>query len=707
MDNQVKTQQAAYKEEACELLVELENALLELEEIPDNEDLIGRVFRAMHTIKGSGAMFGFDQIAVFTHEVETVYDLVREGKMEVTKELIDLSLASGDLISQMLDVSADDKPIDPARGESIIAALRALIPSAPEPETPPAGAIATSAGDVPGEHDTQSTVTYRIRFTPSQDLFAYGTNPILMLEELAQLGESHIIAHTGRVPLMDEIEPEACYTFWDIILTTAKGLDVIKDVFIFVEDTCDVTIQIIDEEGGIEDDPDYKQLGQILVEREGLAPGEINQILNHRKRIGEMLVEAKVLDETVVESALMEQQHVRKMRQKRRQAEKASSIRVDAGRLDSLVDLVGELVTVQARLSQEADLLGRGALTLVAEEVERLSGELRDNTMSIRMLPIGSTFTRFKRLLRDLSGELGKEIQLTTAGGDTELDKTLIEQLNDPLVHIIRNSLDHGIESPAQRIQAGKPPLGTVHIAAEHSGANVLIKISDDGAGLDKKAILDKAVKNEIIAPDAQLSEKEIFSLIFAPGFSTAKTVTDVSGRGVGLDVVRSRVENLRGSVEIESSAGKGSTITLKLPLTLAIIDGLMVQVGDGYYVLPLSEVEECVELAGEDLVKARKRNMMNLHGKVVPYLDLEKMFGVNGTASKLQPVIIAESKGEKVGLGTNKVIGQYQTVIKSLGKAYKDIEEISGATIRGDGTVALILDVYKLIAASEKAVTI
>jgi len=346
-------------------------------------------------------------------------------------------------------------------------------------------------------------------------------------------------------------------------------------------------------------------------------------------------------------------------------------------------------------------------LTLVAEEVERLSGELRDNTMSIRMLPIGSTFTRFKRLLRDLSGELGKEIQLTTAGGDTELDKTLIEQLNDPLVHIIRNSLDHGIESPAQRIQAGKPPLGTVHIAAEHYGANVLIKISDDGAGLDKKAILDKAVKNEIIAPDAQLSEKEIFSLIFAPGFSTAKTVTDVSGRGVGLDVVRSRVENLRGSVEIESSAGKGSTITLKLPLTLAIIDGLMVQVGDGYYVLPLSEVEECVELAGEDLVKARKRNMMNLHGKVVPYLDLEKMFGVNGTASKLQPVIIAESKGEKVGLGTNKVIGQYQTVIKSLGKAYKDIEEISGATIRGDGTVALILDVYKLIAASEKAVTI
>jgi two-component system chemotaxis sensor kinase CheA len=358
---------------------------------------------------------------------------------------------------------------------------------------------------------------------------------------------------------------------------------------------------------------------------------------------------------------------------------------------------------MQARLSQSAASLNDPELFAVAEQVEQLTGDLRDNTMIIRMLPIGTTFSKFKRVVRDLAAELGKEVVLTTEGGETELDKTVIEKLNDPLVHIIRNSIDHGIEPPQAREALGKPREGTVHLSAVHSGANVLVRISDNGAGLDPEAIRKKAVEKGLIASDAELTEKEIFSQLFVAGFSTSERVTDVSGRGVGMDVVKRSIDTLRGTVDISSKKGQGTTITLSLPLTLAIIDGLLVKIEEGDFVLPLSAVEECIELTHDDVAKAHGRHMIHVREQIVPYIPLRSLFHVTGEVPPIQQIVITETNGSRIGFVVDRVIGEHQTVIKSLGRIYRDVEGISGATILGDGTVALILDIPNLVKCAER----
>jgi two-component system, chemotaxis family, sensor kinase CheA len=700
-------QREVYREEAYELLVELESSLLELEETPDDDEQIGRVFRAMHTIKGSGAMFGFDDIAEFTHELETVFDQVREGKIIVTKKLVSLALSGRDQIKAMLDASAGGNPADEAKSQEIIASLKTLVPGAEKHEqfSSPAQTGAQHAAENTDEtgfraqsFDPFKEMTYRIRFCPESYIFFSGTNPILLLRELHELGNCKISAQTDRIPMLEDYDAESCYTYWDIILTTSRGENAVRDVFIFIEDDCDLTIEVIDEADIVENDDNYKPIGEILVERGDVSPDTLNRTLAGQKRIGEMFVENKVVDQRKVDSALLEQQHVKELRKKRREAIVGASIRVDADKLDNLVDLVGELVTVQARLSQKASFQNDPELRLISELVERLTAELRDNTMSIRMLPIGTIFSKFRRLVRDLSGELEKEVVLTTDGGETELDKTVIEKLNDPLVHIIRNSIDHGIEAPDIREASGKERQGTVKLSAVHSGADVLIRISDDGAGLDPEGIREKALSKGLIDEGAELTEKEIFQLIFVPGFSTAAQITGVSGRGVGMDVVKRCVEALRGAIDISSAKGVGTTITLKLPLTLAIIDGLLVKIANGDFVLPLSAVEECVELTRVQADRAFERNMMNFRGNVLPFLSLRKLFMAEGPQPPIEQVVVADANGEKIGLGVDQVIGQHQTVIKSLSKVYKDVKAFSGATILGNGTVAMILDVQQMV---------
>lgn len=389
---------------------------------------------------------------------------------------------------------------------------------------------------------------------------------------------------------------------------------------------------------------------------------------------------------------------MKEVRQERQSQESASSIRVPAEKLDVLVNLVGELVTVQARLSQTSAGRRDAELMSIAEEVERLTAELRDNALNIRMLPIGTTFSKFKRLVRDLSNELGKKIEMETSGAETELDKTVIEKLNDPLVHLIRNSIDHGIEMPEERAAAGKPAQGTVHLSAVHSGDSVFITIKDDGAGLDKEAIRAKAIEKGLIQPTTELSEKEIFAQIFAPGFSTAKKISSVSGRGVGMDVVKRAIEALRGTIEITSKRGEGTTITVKIPLTLAIIESLLVQIGGDRFLLPLSLVDECVELTGSDIEKSHGRNLATVRDHMVPYIPLREKFRISGNAPDIQQIVITQVNGMRVGFVVDHVIGEHQTVIKSLGRAYKNVEGISGATILGDGAVALIVDIPQLI---------
>jgi len=695
-----------YKEEAYELLTELEAALLELENSPDNAEPVGRVFRCMHTIKGSGAMFGFDDIADFTHEVETAYDMIRDGKIPVTKQLIDISLAACDQIRKMVN---DDAASDKEKQTEIIESFRKMLQesgvgsqeSEANSQTPTANSQQPSANRQPPTAISHQPIptTYRIRFHPSPDIFSTGTNPILLISELRELGKCRVIPHIDNIPELASLEPESCYIRWDILLQTSEKIQTVQDVFIFVEDRCTLDIQTLDETDNIEDETDDKKLGEILIEHGHLTKEDLNRALAAQKRVGEILVESKAIDINALESALAEQDRVRETKKKQLEASSVSSIRVAAEKLDILVNLVGELVTVQARLTQKSSSSQSDSeLHSIAEEVERLIGELRDNTMSIRMVTIGTTFNKFKRLVRDLSEELKKEAVIIIEGEDTELDKTVIEQINDPMMHIIRNTMDHGIELPEVRIAKGKPKEGIIHLSAEHSGSNVLIQISDDGAGLDTDAIRAKAVEKGMIQPDDELTEKDIFSLIFLPGFSTSEKVTEVSGRGVGLDIVKRRIESLRGSVEISSKKDIGTTTVLRLPLTLAIAEGLLVKIGEGYFIFPLSDIEECVELARKDADKARDRNMMKFRDDAVSYLSLREMFNIKDDPPLIEQVVIVKDKGDIVGLGVDYVIGQHQTVIKSLGKFYKNIKGMSGATILGDGTVALIIDIPQII---------
>ncbi len=695
-----------FLEEAGELLAELETALLELEETPGNKDLIGRVFRAMHTIKGSGAMFGFDKVSKFTHEIETVFDLVRNDKMKVSKDLINLTLSARDQIKSMLDSPDGTGPDVEQKNASIIADLKGLTPGQGLPKSPAsdkeiaASRPQTAASDV--------IATYRITFRPHKNMFKTGGNPVLLLEELRSLGQCTIVALTDPIPYLNEIDAESCYTEWNIILTTDRGLNSVKDVFIFVADGCDLKIEVADviDAAGQTDYQTYnKKLGDILLERGDVTPEAVKEALSSQKRFGQILVGMGAIEPEKVVSALAEQEHIKDVREKRQKEESTLSVRVPAEKLDRLVDLVGELVTVQARFSQAAANKQNGQTDFrsIAEEVERLTAGLRDNTMSIRMLPIGTTFSRFKRLVRDLSAELGKEIELTTEGAEAELDKTVIERLGDPLVHLIRNSIDHGIEPPRDREAAGKPRQGTIRLSAVHSGANVLIRIADDGAGLDPQVIRAKGVEKGLIAADADLSEQELFALLFAPGFSTAKKITSVSGRGVGMDVVRKTIDALRGSIDISSTKGAGTTMTLKLPLTLAIIDGFLTRIGGEHFVFPLSLVEECVELSSIERNVANNRNIANVRGRIVPYLRLREQFLIESDQPKIEQIVITRVNDRRVGFVVDHVIGGHQTVIKNLGKFYQNVPGVSGATILGDGTLALILDVPKLIREAEQ----
>lgn len=683
----------AFKEEAYELLAELETSLLELEESPDDMEVIGQVFRAMHTIKGSGAMFGFDAIAGFTHNVETVFDLVREGEIGVTKDLINLTLASRDHIKDLLD--SGDKG-DEIREKEIIDGLQVLIPKAEVPKgtdhTPsPQG----MAGEEPANAFPEST--FRIRFRPHLDIYANGTNPVSLLDELREMGECTVTPHTENIPLLGAMDPESCYIFWDIILITDQGMNAIRDVFIFVEDECELSIDLIDNAEKFNvDAQDCSKLGEILVKRGDLSEENLEKALKRQDLLGEILVNEKATSKASVSSALAEQAAVKKQITRRREAALSTSIRVPADKLDSLVDLVGELVTVQARLSQKASMESDPDLVSIAEDVEMLTSGLRDNAMSMRMLQIGTTFSTYKRLVRDLSNDLGKRIELSTSGEETELDKTVIERLKDPLVHILRNSIDHGIEMPMDRREVGKEETGSIRLSAEHSGGNVLIRISDDGKGLDPEVIRAKAIEKGVISPDSDLTEKEINNLIFAPGFSTASEVSDISGRGVGMDVVKRSIESLGGSIEMESWKGDGTTITLKLPLTLAIIEGLLVTLGKGYFIFPLTSVEECVELPREEAGK--KSGLLNIRDEMVPYLRLREEYGILEEQPELEHVVIMETHEKRVGFVVDNVLGSHQAVIKKLGSAFKNAPDISGATILGDGTVALIVDVNKIL---------
>ncbi|MCG8478643.1 MAG: chemotaxis protein CheA, partial [Spirochaetales bacterium] len=669
--------QERFREEAFELLNSLEQSLLELEADPANREIVSAVFRSMHTIKGSAAMFGFEAISDFTHHVEEMFDDIRNDRLSVTRAVIDLTLESRDHIRHMLD-EPDDTTI-PAKSKELVGLIQREIDrsageerEAVDPsesmtieaigQEEPSEEIVIAPAEAQRIEDLETVpATWHVRFAPAADIASNGTNPLLLLAELRELGECTIVPNAVEIPTLDNATLSSAYVSWDIFLTTTHGEDAIRDIFIFVEGQCDLSLNLIDEMDST-DDEQYKRLGQILVERGVVDEELINRIVASQKRLGELLI-GKGIDAHEVESALQEQEHIRQVRQKAQTEAAASSIRVHSGKLDDLVDLVGELVTLQARLTQTAGGLG-GELSTISENFERLIGELRDHTMSIRMVPISTSFTRFRRLIRDLSRDLGKEVDLVTEGGETELDKTVIERLHDPLVHVIRNSIDHGLETPSERREAGKEPIGTVALKARHVGANVEVRVEDDGRGLDRERITRRAIDRGLIPKDTQLTESDVFDLIFAAGFSTADAVTTVSGRGVGMDVVRKEIEHIGGTVKLESRLGEGTSVVMSIPLTLAIIDGLLVRIGEERFVIPLSNVEECIEYYRD----RERTGVVANRGDLLPIIELRREFGIDGEPPAIEQAVVVGTGIGVVGFIVDTVIGDHQTVIKNLG---------------------------------------
>ena len=634
---------AAFRVEAGELLDQVEQGLLDLTHRLDDMNLVNAVFRGLHTLKGSGAMFGFDALAGFTHHCESVFDQVRKGIVPATGEMVAVILSAGDHMRALVDGDAPR-----AAGDAILARLAIALETARGGTTPTHGVLS----DAPA-------AGWRLSFRLPADAVVNGTNPLALLDELRGLGDCTVVARTDTVPALVDLNVAEIHVSWDVTLTGDVSREDIEDVFLFVIDDMTLSIEPLDAAAAMPV-PDMGPVAVDLPEIDATSVG-----IEAGRPAGE-------------------------------------SVRIPAERLDALMDRVGELVIAQSRLSQLAHQDGGVAMRSISEEIERLAGELRDTMMVLRMVPVGHLFGRFRRLIHDLARETGKSIALVTEGEATEIDKTVIERLFDPLVHLIRNSCDHGLETPEQRRAAGKAEGGTVRLSAHQAGGEVIITIRDDGRGIDRARVRAKAEANELIAPGQPLTDGELLHLIFHPGFSTAATVTNLSGRGVGMDVVKRTIESLRGTIDIASTDGEGSTITLRIPLTLAIIEGLLVRVGDSRYVMPLSAVEECLELSPEEDRRARGQNLITLRERLVPFVRLRELFATGTPPDPYQKIVVVAVGNERVGLVVDQIIGNHQTVIKSMTALHRGVAAFAGATILGDGNVALILDIGQLVAAAQ-----
>ncbi|GJL53239.1 MAG: chemotaxis protein CheA [Nitrospirales bacterium] len=691
--------QESFFEESAEHVETMETGLLELEQRPTDLDLLNRIFRAAHSIKGNAGMFNFTAIGGLTHKMENILDKLRNSQMLVTKNIIDLLLQALDGLKTLLDVAHSGDAYDEAGIRVIEEKLVACCEAAPVdgPSSPAETPLAPAAESGP---PTSRIVT--IFWKPLVELFQRGLDPAQIFRELEGFGVlKELRVDAGALPPLSDLDAECCYLAWTVLLETDKPVKDLDAVFDFVRDGSELTFT--DSEAHPTEEEGYKTIGEILVDEGAASPAQIETALEKQKPLGQILVEEKAVSPQQVNQALTKQQQMKKS--------ETASIRVDTEKIDKLINLVGELVITQSMITDLGEKFTMNQLPVLQERIiqlERNTRELQERVMSIRMVPIGATaFNRFPRLVRDLASKSGKKIQLVMSGEDTELDKTLIEAIGDPLTHLVRNSADHGLEGPEERTAAGKLELGTIRLNALHDGGNICISVEDDGRGLNKQKILNKAIEKGLITEGESLTDEEVWLLIFRPGFSTADTITDISGRGVGMDVVKRNIEALGGSVAIQSVEGKGSKLTLKLPLTLAIIDGMTVRVAQENYIIPLISVTESIRPKHTDLqTVVGKGEVFNLRGEWVPMVRLYDVFGVQPefTDPAEALLVIVESEGKRVALFVDELTGQQQVVIKSLEQNFQKIEGISGATILGDGQVALILDVPSLVKLSRMA---
>lgn len=707
----------AYIAESQELLASLEETLLLLEHNPADADALNAVFRAAHTIKGGAGIVECDYIVEFTHVVENALDDARDGRIKLDAGLIQLLLASGDQIARLLEFAPDPaaRPNGDtlARGEELLAALRAYAPdqgaAKSNLQVGPETHLESSGGGMVG-HDC-----WHISVRFGENVLREGMDPLSFLRYLGGFGEiAHITSLLDGMPAADEMDSEACYLGFEIEFRAETSKEKIERVFDFVRDSC--LINILPPYSRVSEyvelimslPEDAMRLGEILVQAGAITLAELDKGLqaqsveegetsqahtDHKPHIGEILVGQQVVQKELVEAAIVKQGQISD-----KKAQDAKLIRVHADKLDQLINLVGELVIAGASAALLAQKSKDENMFEATSAISRLVDEIRDGALRLRMVQIGETFNRFHRVVRDVSRDLGKDIELVITGGEAELDKTVVEKISDPLTHIVRNAIDHGIESAEARVAAGKPARGRLHLNAYHESGNIVIEVSDDGGGLKRDRIKQKAITKGLISPDAEPSDADLFKLLFEPSFSTAEQVSNLSGRGVGLDVVKRNIEALRGTATIGSQEGAGTTMSIRLPLTLAIIDGFLMGVSTSAYVVPLDMVEECIELTGEVSASKASGNMLNLRGEVLPLIRLREYFALSGRSGKRENVIVVKYAGSKAGLVVDELMGEFQTVIKPLGKIFTHLRGISGSTILGSGEVALILDVPSLI---------
>ena len=663
-----------FYEESFEGLEVMESELLDLDPGTADSEIINTIFRAAHSIKGGSGTFGLNGVADFTHVMETLLDEMRDGRRAVTAEAVDILLRSVDVLREMLSSLRAEEDVDETRVAEARAELDALLSGS-------AGARSEAETEGSSAADSQNSAAgsncggeWHIAFRPYPELLKTGNDPLRMFRELEELGELQVICNSDALPPFGEMAPDECYLSWDLVLKGEVEREGIDEVFAWVEGDCELVIEPVGTSADeVATNENEDQRGTVSDSKPDSAPAAGKPAL---------------------------------VRNKKHKSSESGSIRVSINKIDDLINMMGELVITQSMLSQlgnaeEFNTVEIERLRDGLAQLERNTREMQENIMRIRMLPISFAFQRFPRLVHDLSAKLGKQIDLEMSGENTELDKTVMEKIGDPLVHLIRNSIDHGIESPEERKAAGKPETGTIRLNACHEGGNIVIEIIDDGAGLNRERILGKAMEKGIVSEGANLSDEQVYELIFSPGFSTADVVSDISGRGVGMDVVRRNIRDLGGSVEVASESGKGSVFTIRLPLTLAIMDGQSVSVGDEIYIVPLVSIVESVQVRAEEVKgMTGKASLYRLRDEYIPIVRLHEIFSIDTECTQLEDglLVVVESEGAKIALFVDDLLGQQQVVIKSLETNYKKVDGISGATILGDGTVALIVDVTGLI---------
>ena len=695
--------------ESRELLEEMENALLNVDLAGDQSEAINAIFRAAHTIKGSAGLFSLDHIVAFTHVVESLLDKVRDGSVTLNDEMVVLLLSCCDYLSAMMDGLAagrvDQDPDTAPEGEMLKEQLHRHMDGEAAPQAVPAAlAVHAEPGVERIDQERGDSDYWHISLRFGRGVLQNGMDPIAFLRYLGKLGRVVGIATLpDALPPADEMDAELCYLGFEIAFDSSADREAIAGVFEFVQDDCEIRIipphsKVSEYVNLIRALPEQKvRLGEILVRCGSVTAHELEEALNQQsgkqedapaQQLGSILVGAGNVPPVVVEAALAKQKQVSEQK-----AQESRSIRVDSDKLDRLIDLVGELIIAGARANMIGQHIQNTELLECTSTLTGLVEDVRDAALELRMVKIGATFNRFQRVVHDVARELGKDIGLIVDGEDSELDKTVVEKIGDPLMHLVRNAMDHGIEPAEVRVAAGKSAKGMIKLNAFHESGSIVIEVSDDGGGLRKEKILAKAIERGLIDPERKLTDGEIYNLIFEAGFSTAEKITNLSGRGVGMDVVKRNIQALRGSVDVGSKEGQGTTVTVRLPLTLAIIDGFLVQVGSSVFVIPLDMIEECIEYATEP-----GQDYTNLRGQVLPLVRLRELFRIGGAGTRRESIVVLKFGNHRAGLVVDTLLGEFQTVIKPLSPMFSEVKCISGSTILGSGEVALILDVAALM---------